>query len=138
MNKIKNKNVREKVGIGASMKTILIAVLFVIPTFAQQHAPTIDVCRADAAAWTANSSVEAKAVTAKLSFSELGLRRDEMSTCEKVDPYQFGDDASFQRYMRYVVLKGFYAEAGEIRAEAFIARHQLASQFLEEDEAGAR
>jgi hypothetical protein len=41
MNKIKNKNVREKVGIRGGMKMILIAfvVVFAIPTFSQQPAP---------------------------------------------------------------------------------------------------
>jgi hypothetical protein len=112
---------------------------FAASASAQQHAPTVDVCRADAAVWNAavmNRNPEASKT--KLPYDELAARAIEMHDCLTVDPAHVGDAASIARMDTYSLLEADYTDEIASRAMHFIQRHGLGKQFLEEDAAGAR
>jgi len=111
---------------------------------AQEHAPTVDVCRADRAAWddgadqTDYYNQETKHIsdgtrntnpTMKLSLNELSLRIAEMGACEPVDKPNSHE---------YRDLLGFYDNVIHDRYRRFIVRHHLMEQFKAEDAAGSR
>jgi hypothetical protein len=119
--------------------TVLLVLLIATPEFAQQHAPTVNQCRADASVWNAavmNHNPEFS--KSKLSVTELSLRQDEMHDCRSVDPERVGDSASFQRSDTYRLLEALYTNEIAWRASNFINRHGLWQQFLDEDAAGQR
>jgi hypothetical protein len=110
----------------------------------QEHAPTVDVCRADRAAWhnideeTDYFQQETKRIDggprnrnpiSKLSFKEINLRIMEMATCQSVD--EPNSDKYFEMHQ-------FYSAVVYDRFRAFIVRHHLLQQFNAEDAAGAR
>lgn len=111
---------------------------------AQEHAPTVDVCRADRALWenieqrTDYFTQETKLITdgirntnpiAKLSFREITLRSAEMGACQSVD-------ASSSH--SYYEMMNFYQSVISDRYHRFIMRHHLMGQFKTEDAAGTR
>jgi hypothetical protein len=111
---------------------------------AQEHAPTVDVCQADRAAWddiadrTDYYSQETKHLSdgtrntnpvMKLSLKELTLRMTEMGTCESVDK---------SNMHAYFELLEFYDKVTYDRYRRFIVRHHLMGQFTAEDAAGVR
>ena len=122
----------------------LLGLLFAPGLRTQEHAPTVDVCRADRAAWhnteeeTDYLNQETKHVSddlknrnriAKLSFKEITLREGEMATCASVDePNHDG----------YFEMMKFYGDVRSDRYVSFIRRHHLMQQFIAEDAAGAR
>lgn len=108
-------------------------LLFPFPVQTQQHAPTVDVCRADAAVWERDL-----ALFKDLSVQELMLRSGEMKNCETVDPDRENDISSLTRYIRYQHLESFYRSQGEYRAVNFIIRHGLWKQFEKEDTTDTR
>jgi hypothetical protein len=111
---------------------------------AQEHAPTVDVCRADRAFWhnaeeeTDYLNQETKHINdgtrnrnpiAKLSFKEINLRMSEMSACVSVDEPNLD---------KYFDMMQFYSGMLEDRYRNFILRHHLIEQFKAEDAAGVR
>lgn len=118
---------------------LLAALLFAFPIDSQEHAPTVDVCRADSAVWNAavmNHNPEAS--KSKLPFDELAARNKEMHDCVSVDPPHVGDEPSIARMNTYSRLQALYTDEIAFRAMNFINRHGLGKQFLDEDAAGAR
>jgi len=97
----------------------------------QQHAPTVGVCRADAALWydrdAATDYLKAEALhkldsvknptpVAKLPLTEVKARATELFDCGKVDdPY----------HQNYLEAADFYYIVMVDRYGAFIRRHQL-------------
>jgi hypothetical protein len=127
----------------------LIAVLFAIPTFAQQHAPTAEVCKADVAVWynaemateyykAQQALVEDTAPNrtdiAKLPVQEVIARMNEMYDCARADVPE-GVDPQTNRYFQ---AGHFYHEVFSSRAMQFIHRHGLWDEFLKEDSSGKR
>jgi hypothetical protein len=132
-------------------KVVRIAGVFVLAILCgatrlrtQEHAPTVDVCRADSATWyhvdeqTDYLNQETKHITdgvkntnalAKISYKELGLRVEQLHDCQYVD--------STNRD-KYFDMLHFYAEVRSDRYRSFIVRHHLMSQFKVEDAAGVR
>jgi hypothetical protein len=127
------------------MKTILFAVaLFAIPTFAQQHAPTVATCQADLAVWystdmateylTAEAhwstdKIRNRTEIAKAPISEVIARQHEMFDCEKVDE---------QKSSLYHEAGMFYTTVYTDRVVEFVSRHNLWDQFRKEDAEGKR
>jgi hypothetical protein len=107
---------------------LLFVLLFVLSTHAQEHAPTVDVCRADAAVWARDLPL-----FKNLSAHELMSRAGEMSDCQTVDGVKEQDVPSLIRYIGYQHLEAFYRSQGEYRAVNFIIRHGLWKQFEKED-----
>jgi hypothetical protein len=111
---------------------------------AQEHAPTVDVCRADRAVWDnteeetdyvkqetkhVNDGTRNKNPIANLSFREINLRLREMAMCASVDETNLD---------KYHDISQFYSSVVEDRYRSFIVRHHLMEQFRTEDAAGAR
>jgi len=111
---------------------------------AQEHAPTLDVCRADAALWgeiraeidyinaTAekmSNSTPNRTEIAKLSLKEVNSRITEMVQCQSVDR---------ESRDSYSKVEDFYVQVESDRWRAFIVRHNLYSQFEREDAEGKR
>jgi hypothetical protein len=115
----------------------ILALVLLHPGFAQQHAPTVDVCRADASVWNAAVMNLPERSKAKLSVEELGIRQNEMHDCLTVDKSQPAEKSAAQHHT-YQLLEADYTNEIEFRAMRFIRRHGLEQQFLREDAAGAR
>jgi hypothetical protein len=125
-------------------KNSTLVLVFVSTISAQQHAPTVDVCRADSAVWgnkqaklawmsANNAHIRSGAPNGteidKLSLTEMTSRSHEMLECMDVDP---------ARANSYDEITTFYSEVIHSREWAFITRHHLMSQFIQEDLAGKR
>jgi hypothetical protein len=123
---------------------LLLVLLFALPTFAQEHAPTKDVCQADVAVWYSHemSREYAKAETdrttegirnrtalAKIPLDEADKRQNEMYDCMNVDP---------ERVDLYFSAGNLYYSIFTDRALSFIRRHHLEEKFRQEDAAGVR
>jgi hypothetical protein len=114
-------------------------LLFGIPLAGQEHAPTAAQCQADADAWGVPnpppllflfhlddfSKMDVSSVTAKA----LGARIAQLEQCVKTDSANSN---------RYNVAGLFYRIAIEDRITKFAARHNLMSQFYDEDKQGKR
>src|SRR5579864_4829291 len=118
-------------------------LLFVVPVTGQvEHAPTPELCRADADAWSIpkwallipndnefrslpSVMIHNQAVSAKI----LEARNAEFAQCEKTDSVQ---DVRYARAARA------YAIAELARMGDFMERHNLTGQFYQEDEQGKR
>lgn len=110
----------------------------------QEHAPTVEACRADNALWH-SAQEEAdylnqemkhiddgstnKNPVAKLPLKEIYLRMGELNKCFSVDE---------RNSSRYFDTHRFYETVVTNRYFSFIVRHHLRSQFEAEDAAGAR
>ncbi len=110
----------------------------------QEHAPTVDVCRADRAAWHdteqeteyfvqerkhIDSGTKNRNPIANLSFKEVDLRMIEMATCLSVDEPNLD---------KYSEMTSFYSSVLSDRYHGFIVRHHLMKQLMNEDAAGIR
>jgi hypothetical protein len=111
---------------------------------AQQQAPSVDVCRADAARW-GDAKLQAQYSEAQINHMQNGIRNEtevahlrmteilqraiEMRTCMKVD-------SVFER--KYTDIVHFYSSVKGDRLQAFIERHGLMAQFAQEDAQGLR
>lgn len=125
--------------------TILFLVgMWTSPTRAQQHAPTVDVCRADAALWysteAATEYIKAenehlsngtrnRTPIAKLGVEEIVARSLEMGDCASVDS---------DRFNTYHDAQKFYMDVVHDRMASFIYRHHLMEQLKREDARGLR
>jgi hypothetical protein len=109
---------------------IVLAILFAIPLFGQEHAPTKEQCFPDMKVWLQPMSEGVPAFkesVKSISAEELSKRRYEMAQCQAVD------DAHSLEYE--TVAKGYNA-ALQGRMEDFIRRHpEMMNQFLKEDAA---
>ena len=110
--------------------TLLIAsAAAAVPQF--EHAPTVEQCRADQAAWTAE--MQGPGGESKQPFSVLSGRMKEMSECFAVDLERKESPTNGYLFLNDIIVKVMAAR--EIR---FIARHGLTQEFQSEDEAGQR
>jgi hypothetical protein len=124
---------------------ILATLLFSTATArVQEHAPTVEVCRADVAVW-ANTNAETDYYNAerewttngvpnrtdieKLPIIEVKARAREMFVCQDVDP---------TRKESYLDAGRFYHNVQADRWYEFLLRHNLLDQFEQEDAAGKR
>ncbi len=120
---------------------LLVILLSASSVHPQQHAPTVEVCRADYAVWNAEIKQTSRETTMKrLSLNELIARQSEMAACLQVELAML--DASnvdeLLRVSKYEVLSGAYLSEITERQEHFIDRHKMWQQFLHEDTAGSR
>lgn len=130
----------------------LLLLLLVAPATAQEHAPTVDICRADAALWI--SQIKTDKIDS-LSFNELINRQNEMRDCMVVDPEsdtappQTTDSEEIyraweehikdqNRFDNYEALFAAYCAVSGKRMYDFLDRHGLSQQFLQEDSARKR
>lgn len=125
--------------------TVFVVLLFSLPTpQVQEHAPTLEVCRADVAIWgnldtngeylkadteSQRNGTPNRTEIARLPIGEIRGRMKEMSQCRHVDPSR--DDLYFQT-------ASFYDGVRADRWWHFIVRHGLAAQFEQEDAEGKR
>jgi len=123
---------------------LLIVPCLLFSSKAQEHAPTMDVCRADVAVWDnkeeqtdylnqetkhINDSVRNTNPIAKLTIREVALRSREMGNCASVDEAKANS---------YLEMMQFYSSVLADRYRSFIERHDLMGKFMAEDKAGAR
>lgn len=109
-----------------------------------KHAPTVDVCRADAAVWWSNSVVDEYEKSedelasngkyipnpvGDLPIKEVLARRTELIECEDVDK---------DNHHTYSSAIAFYSGVSSERYQRFLQRHGLFRQFVKEDAAGVR
>lgn len=112
------------------------------PGSSQDHAPTTDMCRADANLWTSEATdyflaetdytqkgLPNKTAVMQLSFHQVNERSYEMGQCLVVDP---SSEDKYQSLLRE------YGELRDDRYKFFIERHNLKKQMLAEDAAGRR
>jgi hypothetical protein len=126
----------------ASMSVVVLASSPV--AVAQEHAPTLEQCRADVAVWgdlsTQHEYTKAeyrylsstdpnRTETNKLTIKQIFSRLDEMSDCGKVDA---------ERWKVYSDTQDFYLHVYQDRMKSFLLRHHLYDQFMKEDDAGQR
>lgn len=108
-----------------------LAVLGAVSTAAipQEHAPTVEQCRADAAVW-------AKADFKIPTMKELWARCHEMTQCTDVDP----PEKAHELYVRYVEVCNGASREYTDRVIRFLDRHNPSwkQQFDDEDAAGKR
>jgi len=127
------------------MSVLLFLALAFIPICKSQsiaHAPTLDVCKADANLWDNQGDFQAykdnrtKIIIAgrdetplgRISTNELVERTSEMADC-----YEETDGGSI-----YFIVRDFYEGVIADRYEDFIVRHHLVDQFDREDKEGKR
>jgi hypothetical protein len=109
-----------------TLALLVIVVLLAALGSAQEHARTIDECRADLALWEANGEQ-----IPKLSFQELMARQHLLADCAQVD-------RESDHFYHYTLLHARYEGEQKGRLMNFLARHGLGQQFLTEDAAGDR
>jgi hypothetical protein len=132
---------------GETMKIILALIVLGMCAFggvSQEHAPTVDMCRADAALWysrgiaNAYNTAETAHVTddvpnrteiAKLPLPEINERTSELGKCFVVDK----DNSD-----TYCVAQEFYHSVLTDRYLRFVWRHHLKDQLMLEDAQGIR
>lgn len=124
---------------------VLLNVLLIATCLsAQDHAPTTEECRADAALWgdpeaqteyneseTAhiNDGTQNKTDIARLPYQAISVRVREMIDCMKVDG---------QHSDAYDEVQRFYHDVMADRWHDFMKRHNLMNQFMQEDKKGIR
>lgn len=109
------------------MKILSVFLLFSAAAFAQDHAPTLAQCRADAALWDADQALD------QHSFVELSKRQGEMAQCSIVD------HADASAYHHYLSVIGACQNVEYARMLDFLLRNKSAmEQFTSEDAAGKR
>ena len=112
--------------------TLCVLLLSLIPSlFGQDHAPTVEQCRADQRLWSSvlDDQHAFKAAVLRLSVQTIQQRSGEMRDCFAVDPENHHD---------YFVLVAAYGTETGVRYKNFIDRHNLMAKFLAEDVAGER
>jgi hypothetical protein len=94
----------------------------------QDHAPTLEQCRADEKLWWDELN-NVPAAISRLPFSKLVNRFGEMTDCGSVDDDRIAD---YNRVAGSLTLKM------QNRLLHFVDRHHLMGQFMAEDAAGKR
>jgi hypothetical protein len=94
-----------------------------------QHAPTVELCRADQKLWLSKLEEPGNTSLANVTFYELNGWSKEMSDCEKVDP---------EFHFRYYNTLGEANSEQVLRLTDFLRRHNLWDQFIAEDLQGKR
>jgi hypothetical protein len=102
-------------------------LLFLAVSPAQDHAPTVDQCRADQRLWS--SQLDTPEEVNALSFRKLNKRSEEMAACSTVDE---------EHPTSYSLTGARLTLQKESRLFDFVTRHKLFDQFLAEDAAGKR
>ena len=113
------------------MKAFVFLLISAATVLAQEHAPTVEQCRADAAVWSAKDA-DIKTPTMK----ELWLRVHEMNQCLAVDPVEAAHEYTF----KYLTVCRNIGDEYADRVVSFINRHnpKWKSQFDAEDADGKR
>jgi hypothetical protein len=131
------------------MKNLLLALFFVSLALSasqravsQDHAPTVEQCRADRNLWSSQmrdylqaegdrmkSGTPNHTEIMKLKLSQLLVRFTEMLHCEAVDPSEASEYYSVVEQLEL---------AHEDRYMLFVQRHKLEAQLFQEDDAGLR
>lgn len=96
--------------------------------FGQDHAPTVEQCRADQRAWSADFKGNQQIID-RLTYYQLSDRMSEMADCVAVDPDR--DIAYGQTANRFFMKQ-------MVRLRDFVKRQGLYDQFIAEDAAGKR
>jgi hypothetical protein len=100
------------------------------------HVPTVERCRADQKLWFSKISDDAKVEEAEglrepvahsISFQQLNFVNSEMHDCARIDPESSG---------LYYRTSGDAEVTANNRLVHFLHRHNLSSQFLDEDAQG--
>jgi hypothetical protein len=110
---------------GATMASLA----FAHPPQAVEHAPTAEQCRADRAYWMSKIEQPDVKGTDDVPFVTLLGWDAEMEKCRAVDPPN--------RWLYFNVGEEALAEMA-MRERAFLVRHDMWQQFLDEDAAGKR
>jgi hypothetical protein len=110
-----------------NISALLLLITLSFGATPQQHAPTAEQCRADAAVWWEHS--QPKGTMSDVAFTELSARLSEMYDCMTVDK------ASSKTYNDAFLM--IHSEMGS-RWGNFIRRHNLQQEFVKEDAAGMR
>lgn len=110
--------------------TLCVFLLSLTPLFGQDHAPTVEQCRADQRLWLSQS--DNPELINGLSYYQLNDRMGEMSECVAVDR----DDLS--RVLLYSETASRFNLKQMVRLRNFVKRHELYGQFIAEDAAGKR
>ena len=96
--------------------------------FAQDHAPTVEQCRADERLWSTQLT-ENPEIIKSLRHDQLNDRTLEMANCAAVDR---------DRQSVYAETAARFNMKLMVRLLDFIKRHKLLDQFMAEDAAGQR
>jgi hypothetical protein len=122
------------------MKLLTLIVLVSVVALAQEHAPTVEQCRADYRLWTTNGTN-----FKDVSYKELLRRAEVMGQCAETDPAAmqvFAEDAMRLGWKKanvnYNDFSALLHETAGERVSKFLTRHHLMPQFIQEDEAGKR
>jgi hypothetical protein len=111
-----------------------IALVFVLcgTALAQNHAPSPQQCASDVTTWYEQWHLRAsfKSDDPGPPFNELERRADELANC--------GESKAPRGPISYDEMMTLYWNEENQRQKAFILRHSLTKQFLEEDAAGKR
>jgi hypothetical protein len=109
-----------------TVATLVLVLLAATSVRLQEHAPIAAQCQADQAVWVGGlDSVQ----ISKIGVEEINKRMWEMAACQKVDSLNSAG---------YVKVATDYLMALNVRYYNFIERHNLGSQFLQEDAEGKR
>jgi|ERR1700691_2360040 hypothetical protein len=108
---------------------LVASLTFARPPQAVEHAPTVEQCQADRAYWKSKLGQPDEKGTDDVPFSMLVGWDAEMEKCRAVDPPN--------RWLYFNVGEEALAEMA-IRQRAFLVRHNMWQQFLDEDAAGKR
>jgi hypothetical protein len=106
---------------------ILFVLLLTTAAFAQGHAPTSEQCKADVAVWLDKSPDQ----TETLTYIEIDKRKHEMNDCYSVLTAPGEKQLAHDGLIKASLLE-------QKREDHFINRHDLAKQFIAEDQAGQR
>jgi hypothetical protein len=117
--------------VGGAMKAIAFLLISAATVFAQEHAPTVEQCRADAAVWSAKDA-DIKTPTMR----ELWLRVHEMNQCLAVDPIE----SAHEHTLEYLTVCRNVGDEYSTRVVSFLNRHDAKwkRQFDAEDADGKR
>lgn len=103
-------------------------MLLLVPAFGQDHAPTVEQCRADQRLWN-RQLTDGTEIIKSLTYYQLNDRMGEMADCVAVDD---------ERAAIYAMTSGRFNAQQMIRLRDFVKRHELYQQFIAEDAAGKR
>jgi hypothetical protein len=130
---------------------VLALVLCVNPMSGQQHALTVDQCRADVQLWAPINVMDAlkdgsqpppPALQTLMgpgmgspSLDEINLRLQEVAQCQKLDPGRPFEQFDHSKYPNAVLL---YTLVVSVRMNHFLERNHLLEQFVADDKEGKR
>jgi hypothetical protein len=109
--------------------TLCVFLLSLITSlFGQDHAPTVEQCRADQRLWAAQLDGSPETVSS-LTYYQLNDRMAEMADCVAIDDV---------RAVLYSETGARFNMRQMVRLRDFVKRHELYDQFIAEDAAGKR